>query len=1109
MVKRKRNSLPQLPSETDLKQLIGNQTDVSLSFAKQILSLSASKDSNLVFSPPLIDVVLGLIAAGSNGPTQSQVLSLLNSKSTDDLNSLSSHLSLVFADGGPTGGPKLSFANGVWVDQSLSLKPSFKGVVDTVYKATLNHVDFQTKAVEVTNEVNQWAEKETNGLIKEVLPSGSVDDLTRLIYANALYFKGAWIEKFDASKTIYQDFHLLNGSSVRVPFMTSKNDQFVSEFDSFKVLRLPYKHGEDERRFSMYFFLPNAYDGLSALMEKVSSESGFLDGHLPCERVEVGRFRIPKFKFSFGFEASEVLKGLGLVLPFSPGEAGLTEMVESTTVGRDLYVSSIFHKAFIEVNEEGTKAAAASACVITWLCRTRKTDFVADHPFLFVIREDMTGVVLFIGQEILNSESTDDLNSLTSHLVSLVLADSGPAGGPTLLFANGVWVDQSLSLKPSFEKVVDTVYKATLNHVDFQTKAVEVTNEVNQWAEKETDGLIKEILPFGSINDLTRLIFANALYFKGAWIEKFDVSGNQIRRLPPPEWEFGEGKRRFSMYFFLPNAEDGLSALVEKVSSEFGFLDYHLPHERVEVEEFLIPKFKFSFGFEASKVLKGLGLVLPFSPGEGLIEMVDSTSVSRKLYISSFFHKACIEVNEEGTEAAAATSAGYLTFECDEGPKEIDFVADHPFLFVIREDMTGVALFIGRVLNPLVGGNAYIAGIAGGCGDEVRVIRYFFSCERCADLQPLKWSFRFPYWLLAMDSTLSLPMSFFHLSSGSKGPTQSQVLSLLNSKSTDDLNSLTSQLVSLVFADGRPTGPTLSFANGVWVDQSLSLKPSFEKVVDTVYKAALNHVDFQTKANEVTNEVNRWAKKETNGLIKEVLPSGSVNNLTRLIFANALYFKGAWTEKFKASKTKHQEFHLLNGSSVQVPFMTSKKDQFISEFNSFKVLRLPYNQGEDKRRFSMYLYLPNAKDGLSALMQKMSSKSGFLDRHLPCERVEVGEFLIPKFKFSFSFEASKVLKGIGLVLPFSPGEAGLTEMVESTTACRELYVSSIFHKAFIEVNEEGTKAAAASSGSLTFECYEEPEETDFVADHPFLFVIREDNTGAVLFIGQVLNPLVG
>ncbi|KAH7841217.1 hypothetical protein Vadar_027198 [Vaccinium darrowii] len=382
----------------NFKQLIRSQTDVSLSLAKQI-SQFESKDSNLVFSPILIHVVLSLVAAGSKGPTQAQILTLLNSKSTDDLNSLSSQLvSLVFADAGLTGGPRLSFANGVWVDQSLSLKPSFKQVVDTIYKAALNHVDFQTKAVEVTNEVNLWVEKETNGLIKEVLPSDSVDESTALIFANALYFKGAWTEKFDEAKTRDQEFRLLNGSSVQVPFMTSEGDQFLRASHSFKVLRLPYKQGEDQRRFSMYFFLPNAKDGLSALMKKASSESGFLDGgYMPYQAVKVGEFRIPKFKISFGFEASKVLKGLGLVLPFS-GDEGLTEMVDSTSVSRNLYVSSIFHKSFIEVNEEGTEAAAASACLMYLDCCVEEIDFVADHPFLFVIREDNTGVVLFIGQ---------------------------------------------------------------------------------------------------------------------------------------------------------------------------------------------------------------------------------------------------------------------------------------------------------------------------------------------------------------------------------------------------------------------------------------------------------------------------------------------------------------------------------------------------------------------------------------------------------------------------------------------------------------------------------------------------------------------------------------
>lgn len=257
------------------------------------------------------------------------------------------------------------------------------------------------------------------------------------------------------------------------------------------------------------------------------------------------------------------------------------------------------------------------------------------------------------------------------------------------------------------------------------------------------------------------------------------------------------------------------------------------------------------------------------------------------------------------------------------------------------------------------------------------------------------------------------------------------------------------------------------------------------------------------KAAEVAAGVNLWAEKETSGLIKEVVPVGSIDSSTRLIFANALYFKGAWSEKFVASFTKESDFHLLDGSKVQAPFMTSKKKQFLSAYEDFKVLGLPYKQGEDKRRFSMHIFLPDAKDGLPALIEKVGSGSGFLDRHLPSEQVEVGDFKIPKFKISFGFEASNLLKGLGLVLPFS-GEGGLTEMVDSPVG-QNLYVSSIFHKSFIEVNEQGTEAAAASAGVIKLRGL--PRTVDFVADHPFLFLIKEEMTGTVLFIGHVLNPL--
>lgn len=253
--------------------------------------------------------------------------------------------------------------------------------------------------------------------------------------------------------------------------------------------------------------------------------------------------------------------------------------------------------------------------------------------------------------------------------------------------------------------------------------------------------------------------------------------------------------------------------------------------------------------------------------------------------------------------------------------------------------------------------------------------------------------------------------------------------------------------------------------------------------------------------------MNTWADKETNSLIKEILPSGSVDASTRLIFANAVYFKGAWNEKFDASMTKDDEFILLNGTLVQAPFLTSKKKQYVRAFDGFKVLGLPYKQGEDKRKFSMYFFLPDAKDGLPPLIEKVSSKSGFIENHLPYQQVKVKTFRIPKFKIAFGFEASEVLKGEGVVLPFSGG--GLSEMVDASVESKNLYVSSIFHKSFIEVNEEGTEAAAASAGVVKLRSLMIEEELDFVADHPFLFVIREDLTGVVLFIGQLLDPLAG
>ncbi|KAK1395725.1 Serpin-ZX [Heracleum sosnowskyi] len=384
----------------EITKSMENQTAVSMTLTKYLLE--KSKDSNVVFSPLLLQLVLSLVAAGAQGQSLEELLSFLKAESPDELNSVASHLvKYLFVDDPPSDAKlRLSLANGVWIDKSISFKPFFSKVVDDVYQGASDVVDFENEANEAAKKVNSWVKKKTNGLVKDAISPGSLDHDTKIIFANAIYFKGFWANKFDMLKTSKNDFHLLDDSSVRVPFMTSYINYYrISAFDGFKVLELPYNTEADMRKVSMFFYLPDAKDGLSTLVDKLASEPGFIERHIPSDCERVGKLQIPKFKMSFGFEASEVLKELGVSAPFIRGRRDFDGMVNSQEIEL-LYVSSVFQKSYIEVNESGTEACAYTRARLSGggAPPVTKIDFIADHPFLFLIRENKTGVVLFIGQ---------------------------------------------------------------------------------------------------------------------------------------------------------------------------------------------------------------------------------------------------------------------------------------------------------------------------------------------------------------------------------------------------------------------------------------------------------------------------------------------------------------------------------------------------------------------------------------------------------------------------------------------------------------------------------------------------------------------------------------
>lgn len=386
----------------DVALAVEHQTGFTLDLYKTVLGSEAggSGEKNVVISPLSIATALAMAGAGAKGETLTQITAVLKLPEGKAMHDFISQIkSAVLKDGSVAGGPFLSFANGLWVEKSMTLKPAFLEQVKEGYGAEARTADFTGKVEEERASINSWALEETKGKVQELLPANSLNALSRLVLANALYFKGNWAKQFDSADTKTDDFHLLNGQTVSVPFLSSSKKQCLRIFDTHMVLKLPYARGTDQRAFSMYFVLPHEKAGLADVEKNLDAKS--LSKHLgwTSREVAVGKFLLPKFKISTGFAVPESLVKLGLEAPFSE-KADFTDMIEGAESNL-LYISDVFHKSFIEINEEGTEAAAATAVLVGLRGISMPEppiDFVADHPFLFILKEDVTGVILFIGQ---------------------------------------------------------------------------------------------------------------------------------------------------------------------------------------------------------------------------------------------------------------------------------------------------------------------------------------------------------------------------------------------------------------------------------------------------------------------------------------------------------------------------------------------------------------------------------------------------------------------------------------------------------------------------------------------------------------------------------------
>jgi len=347
-----------------------------------------SKAQNIFFSPYSIMVALTMTYEGAREKTAEEMQSVLHIP--DDANVRRPNFAKIINEMNKKDKKyKLSTANALWPQKDYKFLEEYTNTIERYYGGKVTNLDFIGESEKSRKTINTWIEDHTNNKIKDLIPQGALNACTELVLTNAIYFKGTWVKQFDKKETQDEDFRTSSGQTVKVPMMRSTGDDAkfnYAETDKIQILEMDYE-GED---LSMLILLPKG-DKLGDLEETITPEK--LSGWrkmLNEQRVDI---YIPQFKFETKYFMVETLTEMGMPTAFNSG-ANFSGMDGTTS----LFIQNVIHQAFVEVNEEGTEAAAATAVIVGIESVQIIPVFRADHPFIFTIQQKDTGNLLFLGR---------------------------------------------------------------------------------------------------------------------------------------------------------------------------------------------------------------------------------------------------------------------------------------------------------------------------------------------------------------------------------------------------------------------------------------------------------------------------------------------------------------------------------------------------------------------------------------------------------------------------------------------------------------------------------------------------------------------------------------
>lgn len=344
-------------------------------------------------------------------------------------------------------------------------------------------------------------------------------------------------------------------------------------------------------------------------------------------------------------------------------------------------------------------------------------------------------------------------------------------------------------------------------------------------------------------------------------------------------------------------------------------------------------------------------------------------------------------------------------------------------------------------------------------------------------------------------SPTSISTALAMVYNGAKGETQTAIAKTLSLQgiSLADLNQGNAALkASLETGSGKVA---IDIANSLWLGKTYSVLPDFIQRVAETYEAKISTVDF-AKKQEAANVINAWVKEQTQGKIEEIVNDVDPNTIAFLV--NAIYFKGKWSEEFKKADTKEMPFTLLDGSQKQRPMMSQSGDYSYYENDQFQAVALPYGGGRlpyGEGRWSFYVFLPKPGVSLDKFYETLTAENW--EQWMQQFRTEDVDIKLPRFKVEYDITLNDSLKAMGMEVAFDLNKADFSGMTEEKAA-----IDKVRHKTFVEVNEEGTEAAAATSvGPVAASI-----PLQMVVDRPFFAAIRDGETGTILFMGSIVNP---